>query len=111
MLIVNNDGSIELTRGDTARLTVTIADETGQPYEMLDTDILTLSVKKSVNDDEPCIQKSVTGTNIFVIKPSDTAGLSFGKYIYDVELSISEDDVYTIIEKTSFKIREEVTTR
>jgi hypothetical protein len=111
MLIVNSDNSIELTRGDTARLTVPIKDDSGAVYEMQSTDVLIMTVKNSVNDKEPCFQKIVTGSNEIHIKPGDTAELNFGKYVYDVELRISEDDVYTIIEKTTFKIREEVTTR
>ena len=111
MLIVNPDNSIELTRGDTARLTVPLTDDSGAAYEMQSTDELVMTVKSSVNDDTPCFQKIVVGSNEIHIKPSDTANLNFGKYVYDVELRISEDDVYTVIEKTMFKIREEVTTR
>jgi hypothetical protein len=44
-------------------------------------------------------------------EPKDTAGLEFGDYVYDVELCTAEGDVYTVIAKTGFKIREEVTTR
>lgn len=111
MLIVNGDNSIELTRGDTARLTVPITDDEGQTYTMQATDTLTMTVKSSVNDSEPSFQKIVTGDNTIHIEPADTAGLNFGKYIYDIELCTADGDVYTIIEKTTFKIREEVTTR
>lgn len=111
MLIVNSDNSIELTRGDTARLTVPITDDSGAAYEMQLTDTLIMTVKHSVADEDYAFQKIVTGSNVIHIKPNDTADLDFGKYVYDVELRISEDDVYTVIEKTIFKIREEVTTR
>lgn len=114
MLIVNKDGSVELTRGDTARLTITIMDDDGEPYVVKNDDVLTMTVKLTVDDDEPCFTKTVTGGNVIHIKPEDTASLDFGKYIYDVELATHVDeevDVYTIIEKTTFKIREEVTRR
>lgn len=111
MLKVNTDGSIELTRGDTARLTVNITDDAGQNYEPQEGDTLTLTVKTTVKDSEFLFQKTVTGSNLIHIEPTDTAGLDFNTYVYDVELATKNGDVYTIISKNKFKILEEVTTR
>ena len=111
MLYVKRDGSIELTRGDTARFTVDIIDDESQVYTMRSEDELVFTVKDDIDDIEPVIQKIVTGDNMIHIKPEDTSGLDFGNYIYDVELRMENGDVYTIIEKNTFKLREEVTTR
>lgn len=112
MLIVSKDNSIELTRGDTARLTIPITDDYDQEYIMGENDTLTFTVKVSINDEEPVLQKVMKGDNKLHLKPEDTAGLDYGtKYIYDVELATADGDVYTVIEKTNFKVREEVTTR
>ena len=47
MLYVLEDGTIRLTRGDTARLTVDISNDlTQNSYEIQDGDMLTLTVKK-----------------------------------------------------------------
>lgn len=109
MLHIGNDGTIELTRGDTARLTVSITnDSTDAPYEIRASDVLKLTLKKSVNDTEPCMQKIATGSGSFHIEPEDTAGLAFGDYKYDVELTTAEGDVYTVIEPNTFKIMAEV---
>ena len=110
MLYINKDGTIRLTRGDTARLTVTINNDFDcKPYEITETDVLKLTVKRSVRDTTPAFQKSVTGSNKFYIVPDDTKDLVFGKYIYDVELTTVGGDVYTVIEPTIFEILKEVT--
>ena len=110
MLTVGSDGSIKLTRGDTARLNVNITnDADGNEYVMQEGDVLVMTVKKSISDEKPSFQKTLNGTNTFHIKPIDTAQLDFGSYKYDVQLTTAGGDVYTIIEPTTFRISEEVT--
>ena len=110
MLYVNDDGSIELTRGDTARLSVSIQNDlTGEDYIVSATDTLRFTIKRTVNDPTPYVKKEVKGSTQFVIIPSDTSDLPYGKYVYDVELTTAGGDVYTVIVPTPFKILKEVT--
>jgi hypothetical protein len=110
MFKVYEDGSIELTRGDTAYLNVEITDDTGKAeYAMQPGDTLTLSVKKQYTDAKPCIQKIITDGKLFHIEPSDTSGLEFGKYKYDVQLTTESGDVFTVIGPETFEIKAEVT--
>lgn len=110
MLYTNDDGSISLTRGDTARLTVDIENElTSEKYIINEQDVLTLSIKKSIKDDTYLVQKVITGSNMFHIEPEDTSDLAFGKYKYDVQLTTSDGDVFTVIEPNTFEILTEVT--
>ena len=110
MLRLQTDGTIQLTRGDTARLTVTITNETTKGEYTLDAaDVLTLTVKKNIEDETPAIQKTITGETTFHIEPQDTAQLAFGAYKYDVQLTTTGGDVYTIIEPTTFELMKEVT--
>ena len=110
MLYIGNDGVVRLTRGDTARLSVSAINEvTNEPYIFEDGDTLTLTIKKSTKDTTPLVQKTITGSNIFSIDPADTSSLSFGNYKYDVELTTYGGDVYTIIEPTTFELLQEVT--
>lgn len=110
MLSVQADGTIRLTRGDTARLNVSINnDSNGTEYEIQDTDELRFTVKKSVSDESPVLQKIITGSSLFHIRPEDTAGLSFGRYKYDVQLTTGGGDVYTVIGPSTFEIAQEVT--
>lgn len=110
MLKVFDDNTVELTRGDTARLSVTVTNDDGEEYDIQDTDTLTLSMKKKVKDSEVLVTKSVIGSNVFHIKPEDTSGLQFGTYVYDVQINTADGDVYTVIPPSEFKIGEEVTT-
>ena len=110
MLYVYQNNNIRLTRGDTAKFVVSIKNEsTKQPYDILSSDTLTMTIKDSISDGEPCVQKTIVGTNTFHILPSDTSSLNFGKYIYDIQLTTSEGDVYTIVEPSTFELMEEVT--
>lgn len=110
MLYVNADGTVRLTRGDSARLSVSISNDlTGGEYTIDPSDTLRLTIKKNVNESEPAVQKVIKGSNQFYIEPNDTSTLSFGKYLYDVELTTAAGDVYTVIVPTTFEILKEVT--
>lgn len=110
MLKVDTNGVIQLTRGDTARLFITIENETiEEEYEVASTDILRLTVRKSVNDPAVAFQKCITGKTMFHIEPKDTKRLSFGSYVYDVELTTADGDVYTVVGPAPFELLKEVT--
>lgn len=68
-----------------------------------------MTIKKSIRDSIPCIQKKNVGSNAFHILPTDTNDLTFGKYIYDVQLTTNDGDIYTVIEPTVFELMKEVT--
>lgn len=109
MLKILNDGTIQLTRGDTARITVSITNEIDNTeYVMKEKDILVLSVKKTINDEKHVFQKMVRGVNTFHIEPMDTAHKKFGQYKYDVQLTTADGDVFTVIQASTFEILAEV---
>ena len=110
MLYVLSDGTIQLTRGDTARLSVSITNDlTKESYKVEETDTLILTVKRSVKDDCALFQKRARGSTSFHIEPADTSGIPFGKYKYDVQLNKDNGDVYTIVKPSCFEIMPEVT--
>ena len=108
MLYVLDDGTIKLTRGDTARIAITINNLLSQEYSIGKEDSLTLTIKKKVKDVEPLLQKIVKGTTLFHIKPEDTNDFSFGKYVYDVQFTNSDHEINTII-TSFFEIGAEIT--
>lgn len=99
--------NINITRGDTAVLTVPL-EASGQPYDMQSGDILYLTVKKSVNDTNYLFQLTSTD-GLFNFLPETTKSLNFGVYKYDIQLTTANEDVYTVIPVSSFKVLEEVT--
>lgn len=110
MLKILEDDTIQLTRGDTAAITVDIFDEvTATPYTLASDDTLTLSVKKTVNDRTYYFQKVVTGTNRIIIQPADTQKLGFGTYVYDIQLNKASGEVSTVLGPATFELLTEVT--
>lgn len=110
VLYILEDGTIRITRGDTARIKVDVNDITnGVAYELQQNDVLVLTVKKAVTDSVYVIQKIEKGGSAFHIEPSDTEKLKFGNYKYDVQLTTEMGDVYTIVEPSTFEVMKEVT--
>ena len=107
MLKVEN-GTIKLTRGDTAPLTVKL-EQDGEEVEVGPNDQLTLTVKRSTTTADALVEKTVTGTNDIVIDPADTEELAYGSYKYDVQLTTEDGGVYTVAGPATFRIAEEVT--
>lgn len=108
--IDSTDNTIKLTRGDTARFSIDITNDISESdYTFSKDDILNFTVKKRVKDEEPLIKKTSVGTTLFYIKPEDTNSMTFGKYVYDVQLTTVDGDVYTIIGPSTFELLTEVT--
>ena len=111
MLIVHPDGSVQLTRGDSAEFEILITNKVdNSTYTVQAEDRLVLSMKKTLKDTAPVVlQKTITGSNLFVFEPSDTNSLSFGDYYYDVQMTTADGRVFTVIPPVLFKITAEVT--
>lgn len=115
MFNVLDDGTMRLTRGDTARFCMgTIMNNATDPpsiFPIGEKDILEFSVKKTVKDEESLIHKTISGDEAFHILPTDTKDLPFGRYVYDIQLTTEYGDVYTLTgeEPPSFVLLKEVT--
>ena len=75
-------------------------------------DKITFTVREDV-ESPIALQKEVTefptGDAVISIDPSDTSGLDFGDYVYDIQWTTAGGAVTTIVEKSRFTLREEVT--
>ena len=107
---------IALVRGDTLKLTLTdIRLSDGTEYVLSDTDIVYLDVKKYATDKTAVFRKSVTaaeyvdGALPITILPEDTVDLPCGDYYFDVRLFMDDDNIYTIIPMSKFRIVQNVT--
>lgn len=108
MLKTFEDGTIHLSRGDTAELEVPLVNEQDETYLMAEGDTLTLRMKKKLADTEPCLTMESKGENKFHFEPKDTKHLPFGLYVYNVRLITATGKEYTVIEPSTFKICEVV---
>ena len=99
--------NIELTRGDTAELSLDVKKNDGTAYDFSN-DTAVLTVKSSTITSEIMFQKTFSSGEI-KINPEDTASMKYGTYKYDVQITTAGGDVYTVIPPSDFIIAQEVT--
>jgi hypothetical protein len=104
---------MEITRGDTKGLTFKRKNSDGSIITTK-ADKVYFTVKKSSVTGNVVFQKTIEdmtfdldGTYHFVINPSDTNGLTYGNYVYDLEVKIG--NYVKTISKGDFVITDEVT--
>lgn len=107
MFKVENN-NIYLIRGDTGVFDISIQAGDGNDVTLLDTDVLTFTIRKNSMTPRIVLQKVLKSTAL-QIAPEDTESLAFGQYVYDVELRRADGYVDTIIPPHSFTLMEEVT--
>lgn len=99
--------TIYMTRGDTATINLSIKDNNKNEYELEDGDIVVFSVKKNLSDDSYLIQKTFNEKEI-IIEHEDTKNLSFGSYLYDVQITFNDGKIATIITPSTLVLEGEV---
>ena len=111
VLTVDKDNTIHLTRGDTARFSLgrIVNTVTNTNYTPTAEDTVTMTIKKTVLQADPCVQLIVPGGEVLHIKPEDTKSMAFGKYVYDIQITMADGDVYTIVPPATFDLLKEVT--
>lgn len=101
--------TIEMTRGDTLRVYLTLKDCNGDDYTPDPGDSIRFAMKKRYNDASPIIMKNIpTDTLVLELEPAETKTLQFAEYVYDIEMTYANGDVDTFIDRAKFKITEEV---
>lgn len=104
-MIKVSKGDISIVRGDTGPIHITVLNSDQTEHTLENGDIITFTVRKDPLSDI-VIQKQ--GENITLL-PEDTAELEFGQYCYDVQYTMANGTVDTIIPMKNFIILEEVT--
>lgn len=105
---------MKIIRGDTIVLSFIRLNENSEPITSI-ADAVYFTVKKNYIIQEAIIQKTIedmnfdeeTGRYTFTINPEDTDGLSYGKYVYDIEVIVGT--YKKTIAKGELEIKEEVT--
>ena len=104
-----NGTNISLTRGDSATLSVDLTTQDGEAYELEAGDSLVLTVKRAATDESIVFQLTADSQGTFTFLPSTTESAKFGNYRYDIQLTTSAGEVYTVIPVSGFTLLEEVT--
>lgn len=107
MFTVQNN-NISLIRGDSGAFNIAITDTNGSPVELTDGDVLTFTIRRTPRSPTIVLQKIIADGELD-IKPADTEGLTFGAYVYDIELKRADGYVDTVIPPHEFLLLEEVT--
>ena len=111
-----DNNKITLTRGDTLRVKISMK-KGEEPYEPVAGDSLRFALKHpdlttdkgNFKDVEPLILKDIpTSSLVLTLNPEDTKNLKFGKYVYDIELTMADGAVDTFITAAPFILTEEV---
>ena len=111
VLTVAKDNTIQLTRGDTARFSIgrIVKTVTKTNHTATAEDTVTMTIEKTGLEGAPCVLIIVPGGEVLHIKPEDTKAMTFGKYVYDIQLTMADGDVYTIVPPSTFDLLKEVT--
>lgn len=102
------DNNISMIRGDSGVFTISITDTDGSPVELIGGDVLTFTLRRAARNPAIVLQKIIADGELD-IKPADTEGLTFGAYVYDIELKRADGYVDTVIPPHEFLLMEEVT--
>ena len=107
MLKIDRDNAIHLTRGDTARISLAVTASDGTAYDYSEDTVL-FTVKANTMTADTLIEKTVTD-GVINLTTSDTNGLSYQTYVYDVQLVTAGGDICTVIPPSKFIVEQEVT--
>lgn len=100
--------TIELTRGDSLFLRVSLKNKDGTSYVPEAGDVVRFAMKKKYTDAECLINKPFpTETMVLELEPNDTKPLQFGTYDFDIEIRDANNHVETPILGT-IKLTKEV---
>jgi len=113
---VVRDNGIEMTRGDSLRLKVSMT-VGGAPYIPETGDVIRFALKREKMDgmrtrfvdDEPLVLKNIpTDTMMLELDPEDTKPYEFGDYVYDIQITRADGFVSTFIADARLTLCREV---
>ena len=102
--------SISMTRGDTLNVILKLRFSDGLDYVYTEGDSCYFAVKKTYNSDEPyLIHKAIDlQSGLLHLDPLDTESIPYGDYKYDIQITLNDGTVDTVIPRATFTLLEEV---
>lgn len=111
--MVTQGTNLSMVRGDTENIFIAFTNETGTPIPFVTGDTIYFTVKKSVDTTEKVMQKIITefqdGKAVVGISHNDTKDLDYGCYYYDIQYTMLDGTVKTIIPPSKFQLKGEIT--
>lgn len=112
--------SLDVIRGSSKTLALTVLDETGAPVDLTGARVI-FTVKSSPTDGVPLVQKDSnvptqvgidsprTGEAKIYLQPADTHGMDPIEYIFDVWVVLASGKRYPVVQPSIFRIKPGVT--
>ena len=112
-MITINKTDISITRGDSAYITFSVTDSSGNRVTLGNGDLIRCQVRdKNIDGDlifEGDISVDRNNNIVWHIKPENTTDCVVGTYYWDAQIEYSNGDVYTFINISKFNILPEIT--
>lgn len=105
------DNDITITQGDTLEIKLTIITPDGETFEPSSGDALRIAIKGAYTDTIPILVKDIpTDTMLIRLESEETEIMKARRmpYVYDVQLTLPDGTVSTVIAKGKFYVTEEV---
>ena len=100
--------NVSITRGDSATLHVDLTNADGTAYTPLSGDSVVLTVKEDANETDALLTLTADSDMTFHFLPTDTDGMAYGSYKYDIQLTTGSNG-YTVIPVATFTVMDEIT--
>ena len=98
-----------MTKGDTLKATLTITASDGTIYVPEADDVIRFAMKHDYDDTSVIVTKTIPhDTMLLHLEPSDTHTLEVDDYVYDIQITHTNGDVDTFIDRARITLTEEV---
>lgn len=110
MMVRLRKNNIIMTHGDTLDVVLSLVDRCGKKYVPATGDTIRFALKKEYSDIDPIMVKNIPiDTMRLRIESTETKELEQpGVYVYDIQLTMADGTVDTVIPKGRLVIEEEV---
>lgn len=99
-----NRNRITLTKGDSAKLKLKLYDAQNKLLTLKEGDTAVLTIKQNIDSDDVVLQLTIDDSQQFTFAPADTTELECGQYCYDIQVTLNDSSVYTVIPPSRFII-------
>ncbi len=112
VFLSNKEAKLKMVRGSTQMIEIQVVGPEGEPYALLEGEVIRFGVKNSDCSGGYLVKKDSTelieGIARIVLRPEDTIEMDPGRYCYDVGLQ-SGSHYYSVVKYSDFILEPNVT--
>ena len=107
-----NEKHISMVRGDSKTFRINFKNKDGEPYPLAAGHTIYFTIKEQSDFENALVEKVITnfpdGVALIDILPEDTKNLEWRTYVYDIRWKRPDNSVKTLIERSDFELKREV---